>query len=348
MSVEITLYTKKATKSALIKFLKTEGLQKTRHFLDEMNTSDKIHYMWFSFDDYESSGGVEATIYKSSIEEQTKYKCSEWILHTRTRSSGSHEDKQKQNEIIRKARRLFNGTFYNDWYGTNIYTNLNDYTKFSPLEKGISIIASNSIDKLSKINNCLTGYKNEVSETLTNIHIESLKDLLKNNDPSIVLYNSLMPFLVSVLEYFYGQCFVNFLKYDTDAKKLLVDEKLKLGVQEVIHILQKENTLEQIIAQSYNFQNLDSINKAYKKFLSIDVISILGKKKKINGKTVRVLVKIQEILEARHRFVHELDINYDLTKQIYLDYITIVECAISLTIDALKTKRLKIEINYYN
>lgn len=29
MSVEITLYTKKATKTALIKFLTTEGFQKT-------------------------------------------------------------------------------------------------------------------------------------------------------------------------------------------------------------------------------------------------------------------------------------------------------------------------------
>ena len=96
MSVEITLYTKKATKTALIKFLTTEGFQKTRHFLDGMNTPDMIHYMWYKFDNYESSSGVEATVYKVSTEERTKYKCSEWILHTRTRSSGSYEDKQKQ------------------------------------------------------------------------------------------------------------------------------------------------------------------------------------------------------------------------------------------------------------
>lgn len=346
MSVEITLYTKKATKSALAKFLIAEGFQKTRHFLDGMNTPDMIHHMWFSFDNYDSSFGVEATIYKTSVEEQTKYKCSEWILHTRTRSSGNYEDKQKQNDTIRKARQLFKGTFYNDWYGTNIYTNLNDYTQFSPLEKGISIIASNSIEKLSQIKNCLAGYKNEVSETLANLNIESMKKLLKPKDPSVMLYNSLMPFLVTILEYFYGQCFVDFIKYDTNARNLLVDEKLKIGIADVIDILQKENSLEQIIAQSYNFQNLDSINKAYKKYMSIDVMSILSKKKKVNGKIIRVLVKIQEILNARHRFVHELDINYDLTKQIYLDYIATVESAILLTVDSFSQRGLKIELDY--
>lgn len=70
--------------------------------------------------------------------------------------------------------------------------------------------------------------------------------------------------MVAILEYFYGQCFANFIKYDTNARNLLIDEKLKIGIADVIAILQKENSLEQIIAQSYNFQNLDSINKAYK------------------------------------------------------------------------------------
>jgi len=345
MSVEITLYTQKTTKTALTKFLLTEGFQKTKHFLDEMNTSDMIHYMWFCFDNYESSSGVEASICKTSTEEQAKYKCSEWILHTRTRSSGSYEDKQKQNNIIRKARQLFKGTFYNDWYGANAYTNLNDYTKFSPLEKGLSIIASSSIEKLDQIGNCLVGYKNEVSDTFANLNIESMKELLKTKDPSIILYNSLIPFLVSILEYFYGQCFVDFIKYDTKAKNLLVDEKLKIGIADVITILQKENSLEQIIVQSYNFQNLDSINKAYKRYLSIDVMSMLSKRKKVNKKIVRILTKIQEILYARHRFVHELYINYDLTKQLYLDYIATVKCAILLTIESFRQKGLRIKLD---
>lgn len=346
MSVEVTLYTKTATKTSLTKFLLSNNFQKSRHFLEEMNTDEMLHFMWFGFDNYESSTGVEATVIKSSIEDKQKYKCTDWILHTRTRSSGTFEDKQKQNEIIRIARQQFGGTFYNDWYGTNKYTNLDDYKKFTPLEKGISIIASNSLEKLLQINNCLSGYRNEMSENLASITPESMRALLITKDPSIVLYNSLMPFLVSVLEYFFSQCFANYIKYDKQARQLLTEEKIKIDISEVINILEKENSLEQIVTQSYNFQNLDSLNKAFKKYILIDVKATLSQKKKISGNIVRVLTKIQEILDARHRFVHELDINYSLTKQMYLDYVLTVEKAIELILGAFKTKGLTIEIDH--
>ena len=346
MSVEITLYTKTATKTALIKFLKVANFQKTRHFLDGMNTPDRLHYMWFGFDNYESSSGVEATVHAVSLKDKQKYKCSDWILHTRTRSSGSYEDKQMQNDIIRRARQQFGGTFYNDWYGTNKYINLSDYNKFSPLEKGISIIASNSLEKLSQINYCLVSYKNEMSENIASVNSESIRRLLITKDPSIMLYNSLMPFLVSVLEYFFSQCFANFIKYDETAKSLLIEEKLKIGIADVIDIFQKKNSIEQIITQSYNFQNIESINKAYKKYISIDVLSVLSKKKKVNSKVFRILTSIQEILEARHRFVHELDIDYTLTKQQYFDYVATIENAIELSLESFREKGLKIEINH--
>ena len=304
MSVEVTLYTKTATKTGLTKFLLANSFQKSRHFLDEMNTPESLGFMWFGFENYESSVGVEATVIKSSIEERKKYSCSEWILHTRTRSSGTFEDKKKQNDIIRIARRQFGGTFYNDWYGTNKYTNLEDYEKFTPLEKGISIIANNSLEKLCQINSCLSEYRNEMSESLANIKHKNVRALLIKKDPSIILYNSLMPFLVSVIEYFFGQCFVNYIKYDKKARLLLVEKKLKIDISEVISIFKKENSLEQIVTQFYNFQNLYSINKAFKKYLLIDVMSTLNVKKKINGNMFRVLTKIQEIMETRHRFVH--------------------------------------------
>lgn len=302
--------------------------------------------MWFGFDNYESATGVEATVLKSSNEDKKKYNCSDWILHTRTRSSGTFEDKQKQNQIIKIGRQQFGGTFYNDWYGTNKYTNLADYKKFTPLEKGISIIASNSLEKLSQINNCLNGYRNEMSESLANVKPESMKALLITKDPSIILYNSLMPFLVSVLEYFFSQCFANYIKYNETSRGLLTDEKTKVDISDVISILEKTNSLEQIVTQSYNFQNLDSLNKAFKKYLSIDVRAILSQKKKVDGKIIRILTKIEEILDARHRFVHELDINYDLSKNIYLDYVSTMERAIELILLEFKKKGLTIDIDH--
>lgn len=346
MSVEITLYAKQATKTGLIKFLTTNNFQKARHFLDEMNTPDMISFMWFGFDNYESTTGVEATLIKASNDDKQKYNCSDWILHTRTRASGSFEDKQKQNEIIKTARQQFGGTFYNDWYGTNKYTNLADYSKLSPLEKGISLIASNSLEKLSQIRDCLTGYKNEMSETLANIKPESMRALLISKDPSIVLYNSLMPFLVSILEYFFGQIFANYIKYNKSSRHLLTEEKLKIEISDVISILEKETSIEQIITQSYNFQNLDSINKAFKKYILFDVRATLSQKKKVNSNVVRILTNIEAILTARHKFVHQLDIDYGLSKERYLDNVATVEKAIELIIQRIKKDGLKIEIEH--
>ena len=345
MSVEITLYTKKASKTGLCQFLLDNGFNKTRHFFEEMNTTEMFHFMWFGFDNYESSTGVEAAVLKSSSEEKEKYNCSDWILHTRTRSSGTFEDKQMQNKIIRIARQQFAGTFYNDWYGTNKYTDLEDYKKYTPLEKGISLVASNSLEKLSQIRNCLTGYRNEMSETLANIKPESMRSLLITKDPSIILYNSLIPFLVSVLEYFFGQSFAVYIRYDETARQKLTEEKIKIEISQVISILEKENSLEQIVTQTYNFQNLDSINRAFRKYVSIDILATLSKKKRVNNSIFRILPRIQEILEARHRFVHELDINYNLTQQMYLDYVSTVEKTIELILTEFKkVKGLKIEI----
>lgn len=346
MSIEITLFTKTATKSSLLKFITAVGFQKSRHFIDELNDKDNLHFMWFGFDNYESNTGVEATIYKLSEEKRKIYECSEWILHTRTRASGSYEDKRKQNDIIRNARKQFGGSFFNDCYGTNKYIDLSDYEKYFPLEKGISIVASNSLEKLEQIKDCLVSYRNEMSDTLANIQPETLRSLMINKDPSRVLYNSLMPFLVSIIEYFYGQIFENYLKYNEASRLLLTEEKIKIDLSDVLSILEKENSLEQIVTKSYNFQNLESINKAFKKYTTIDVKAILSQKKRINNNIVRILPKIESILEARHRFVHELDIDYNLTKEKYLDNIATVEKSIELITDKLRKDGLKIVIDY--
>jgi hypothetical protein len=116
MSIEISLYTKTATKQKLINELKVHGFKKSESIFDDLNTSDNIGFMWFGEKNYESFVGVEADIRKATQEERKKFNCLEWILHTRTRSAGSFKDKEKQNLIIKSIRKLFGGTFYNDWY----------------------------------------------------------------------------------------------------------------------------------------------------------------------------------------------------------------------------------------
>lgn len=345
MSVEITLYTKKATKTGLTRLLDENGFQKVDHVIEEMNNENNLHYMWFGFENHESNVGVEATVIKIDDSNKKEYKCSDWILHTRTRAGGTYEEKAKQNEIIRIARKKFGGSFYNDWYGTNRYTNLDDYEKLQPHEKAVFNIKENAFEKLNQIINCLDSYKNPMSEHLQSIGDDMLGKLLKTKDPSITLYNGLIPFLVSVIEYFFGETFVNFITYDSSARDLIVDEKVKIGVSEVVKIQNKETSLERIISETYNFQNLDSINKAYKKYLRIDVFAILSKRKKVNGNIFRVLTKLKKLVDSRHKIIHNLEFNIDLTKEDYITYVKTVEMTIEMIIDELKKKKnLKIEM----
>jgi hypothetical protein len=146
MSLEITIYTKHATKQKLINELLLHGFQKSESIF-ELSNEDR-GFMWFETKNYESFVGVEATVRKSSEEEKEKYSCSEWILHTRTRSSGSQKDKEKQNIIVKHIRKLFGGTFYNDWYGTNNYTKLTGYPELTASERGLVLMKENLENKI--------------------------------------------------------------------------------------------------------------------------------------------------------------------------------------------------------
>ena len=64
MSVEITLYTKKATKTGLARLLDENGFQKVDHVIEEINNKNNIHFWWFGMENHESNDGVEATVIK--------------------------------------------------------------------------------------------------------------------------------------------------------------------------------------------------------------------------------------------------------------------------------------------
>ncbi len=66
----------------------------------------------------------------------------------------------------------------------------------------------------------------------------------------------------------------------------------------------------------------------------------------MDGKIFRVLNKVEEILITRHRFVHELSINYNMTKEIYLRYISTIEITIALILESLKSKGMYINTDY--
>ena len=338
MSLEITLYPLQASKSKLINFLKQNNFIKSEHYLKEMNTNEILHYYWFDDSDCVSFDGVEATIYKISDEEKVKNNCSEWILHTRTKSSASREDKLHQNNIIKKARQIFKGTFYNDWYGTNTYTNINDYPNLSSQERCLTLMFNNLYEKIDKLEFSLNSYKSPIENHLANIQDESFANLIKSQDPSIVLFNSMIPFLVSLIEYLFGQSFLILIKYDSDAQNTIQKETFKVSFQDALNIEKGLLSTEQLIANNFTFQNINNVNKAFKKYLNIDILNIFSKRKKIDNKFIRLNTKLEEIIKLRHSMIHHFGYDNVIDKQEFEKLLNIIKEVIETFLKYLETE----------
>jgi len=336
MSLEITLYPKQASKSKLIDFLKQNNFIKSEHFLKEMNTSEILHYHWFNNKDCLSFDGVEAIVYKTSIDEKKEHDCSEWALHTRTSASASREDKSEQNNIIKKARQTFKGTFYNDWYGTNRYTDINDYPNLSSSERCLTLMFNNLYDKIDKLEFSLKSYKSPIEKHLNNIEDESIADFIKSQDPSIVLFNSMIPFLVSLIEYLFSQSFLILIKYNTYAQNEIQKETFKVSFQDTLNIEKGLLSTEQLIANNFTFQNINHINKAFKKYLNIDILNIFSKRKKIDNKFIRLNIKLEEIIELRHSMIHHFGYDNVINKHEFEGLLNIIKKVIETFLEYLE------------
>jgi hypothetical protein len=337
MSLEITLFTKNATRQKLINELLLHNFHKTSSIFDSSN--DCEGFMWFEAKNYESFVGVEANIRKSTEEERGKYSCSEWILHTRTRSSGSQKDKEKQNIIIKHIRKLFGGTFYNDWYGTNTYTKLTDYPELTASERGLFLMRENIEGKISNLNYSLE----HMPDNLLKLDFDKVVDksflgFMKSIEPSLVVYNAMFPFLVSLIEFIFKESFIVMIKYDEKAKKEIEKTNLKVQLVDVLKVNSGEILIEDIIADSFTFQNLGQVNKAYKTYLNIDIAKIFSKKRKIGNNFYRIYQQIEEIIEIRHSIIHHFGFYNQLDKAKFLNSLKTVEVALDMFLEFLEGK----------
>ena len=227
MSTEVILYPTDATKDQLKKHLLTLGYVSSRHLWNWPTGS--IHFWWFERNDFKSFDGVEATIYQPGPEEQKKYGKCTWALHTRTRAGASVFDKEQQNHTIRTARKLFGGTFYNDWHGVNRYTPLWKEER-GPAGRGIYLSYETVIQNIGAVQFSLP------QPTFSLAKDNKMAESLSRHDPVRVLYNALVPFAVSALEHFFGQTFRILLQYDPNAHKRLQEVTRKIEVKDVLAI----------------------------------------------------------------------------------------------------------------
>lgn len=340
MGRDVTLYPQKATKNDLKTYIEGLGFQRCGHFWDWPKGT--LNYSWFDSEDFKSVDGVSADIYPVSVED-LKITGNKWALHVRNRYIASWHDVKMLNDVLRGARKLFGGTIQGD-YGTNRYAPLweDDST---PISRGVTAIYQHVKIKISAVKFALPDPSIKHRPPVEG-KINDFIEFTKSLDPSRVIYNGLVPFAVSMFEYFFSQIFQVLITYDQFALNKRDTHKLKVDFSTLLEVGNKYRTIESVIAESYTFQNLDRLNKAYKDWLDIDVRKILYKKRKIGSSITFLENRISEIIQHRHGVVHHFEIDSSLTKDGYIHILEAIEKSLVEFISFLEKKYgMKIELH---
>lgn len=218
--------------------------------------------------------------------------------------------------------------------------------KSTPISRGVSSIYSHVQQEISAVKYALPdpSIKQQAS---TSKKIDDFIEFTQSLDPSRVIYNGLVPFAVSMFEYFFSQAFQVLIKYDDVALKKRSNHKQKLDFETLLEMENKEITIENVIANNYTFQNLNQLNKAYKDWLDIDVRKILYKKKKIGSSVTFLENRISDIIQYRHGIVHHFSIDRSLTKDGYIHMLEAIEKGIGEFISFIEKKyKFKVDEHY--
>lgn len=338
MGLEIAFYPKSASKEDLRRHLLAHNFTQLRSAWPRL--PNYTHFYWFEERDFRSTGGVEATIRPREDwdnHEGMKQPPCTWVLHTRTKVWVSCFDKEKQNEVIRTARRNFGGTFYNDWYGINRYTQI-EMDHHSPMERGIILVHQSVSEEIRKVVSALPDPK--INRPKPNTAIDRvIAGHIARLDPSIVIYNALIPFAVAALEHYFGRIFVIMLRYDEGAQRKLLDLDRKVEMADAVAISRGEKHIEEVVASWYAFQNVDHIQRAFKDWLQIDFWKTIRRERRRGRRVERLSDVLNDIIGARHGVIHRFELDYGLDRRKTEDVFKTIQLLMDALVEALEIER---------
>ena len=258
----------------------------------------------------------------------------EWVLRTRTSIWASSFDKDFQNQTVRSVRKKFGGRFYNDHFGHNRYIKF-EKDPSTPQGRGLFAVRERLEGELQCLEHSLPEEMVKSIYTPKGVIDETndpmgLLEFSKQQDPSRVIYNALVPFLIAAIEYFFRESFEILLKYDENAKIKLNRGSRKVPFIDVSAIARGEARIETIVSSWYSFQNLDSINKAYEEILQIQIWKTLRRRKKVREKLPLLAESLNHLIGARHGVVHHFALDRNLSREGFLTLIHLVKTIIDV------------------
>jgi len=342
MSIEIWQFPKSATKEQLTTSLLELGyLQSENLFWG--GPPGTISFFWEEPEDFKSTSGVIASIFPLDAEGKNTWNVeNDWALRTRTSMWATSIDQEFQNHTVRYIRKAFGGSFYNDHFGHNRY-NVIERKESTPTSRGIYGVLTKLLGELDALEHALP---QEMVKTLMTPEGEitdetdhsGILQFTKQLDPSRVVYNALVPFLVAVIEHYFRECFEIMLKYDSSAMAKLEAQNRKTSFAEAAAIARGDLTIEQVASSWYSFQNINSIQNAFKDVFGINVWKVLRRRKKIRDKLPLMFTSLENLIASRHGVIHHFAIDRDLDRDGFLDLLHFVRMLLRLVSEEIEQK----------
>lgn len=342
MSIEIWQFPNKATKDQLVAALKQLGFEREGNIFWP-GPEGTVSLFWADPKDFVSTSGVDASVFPLDDQGRQAWNTTtEWALRTRTSIWASSFDKEFQNKTVRSIRKAFGGRFYNDHYGHNRYIVI-ERSRSTPASRGIFSVLSRVSSELDALEHALPEEMvRELGTSRGPIADETdatgVLKFSKQFDPSRVVYNALVPFLVAAVEHFFRESFEILLKYDTDARKVLENQNRKLSFTEAVAIERGELTIERVASGWYSFQNLDAIQRAFKEIFRIDVWKAIRRRKKVRDKLPILSNALENLISARHGVVHHFSLDRHLEREGFTSLLHLVRALLEIMAKEIEDK----------
>lgn len=338
MSLDLCLYCKeKPSKSAIEKVILPLGFK-----IQETAGKEPPWYFWFEKTNLTSLRGCWLYWFKGDAGEEAP-RNTKTIFVATTYAGRSFEDLDMQNQVIRKFKKKFGGSVYDPQWDRYGYLQ-NDIPKLTYPEKRCGLVYLDMRQLIWDITDIPQDAPMKAGKTN-----RLLKEFgVRWFPPEIIRNNVLLPFLVSSLESFLRNFFVAFVDSHPNLSERIYERQGKLEYAALRDLLEGKVSLAEHEANNYSFQNLESTNVAYLRYIGVNLFSVWEKRKKFNGKFYIVRKVLQELLNLRHRIIHNAYIEPNLDINGTMRYIKFVEYAVALLAQHLeKEKNFRIDLEEY-
>lgn len=266
-------------------------------------------YTFFKDEDYRYLYGVVANISQND---------NETCVWTRTPIYCSDDDLRYQNYTIKKIRERFGGYFVSD-NGKNRYF-IEEVRKTTPSERGCYAAHFRLDDEIRKLIFLITNYNED----------ENIAKALKefgHASPLSLLSNISTTYISSIIESYFRQMYVAILKYVDENKKESIIKSCKLNSHDLLDVSNGKSCIEQAVALSKSFQNINKINTYFSELDS--EIKIKGAlSKPYRNRKESLYQTLDRVLEHRHALVHRMMVDIDYGKDDILKDIKSIEIAL--------------------